>query len=585
MPNHNGMHLNQSDDDKKTKKKSNLLIGDLNAAHKKLPKIKNIHQLSQHFSEQIDCVTHLKPHIFEELTSHELTNQLSFEEILTKFRREFEKLEEDFPGLINETNILHEQVKQLALFENVDSNDAYHKAKKLVNWPLCDVEHFDQQIKKNNEKVFTELLQALSNTNIICAELHEVSLFKVASLYHLYTQDNLSFRVVEMLTALFVTYTSDLPDSLKYKDVVNKDSTYGIVKIKCSLLEIAKKAYEKIIHDLDRGAQQRFADACKNLIMCYEGIKFSAKQMDESIKLTASETEEVSSNEINLPEIPTYTPVASRSSSHPIQSSAKVSHVAYLSFKGEELTTLQFVIPEHKKKAIFIPEIGGMALDAFMRVCLSKEIHLKDTNPEELKIRNNDFKFSFDVGDLASKSQNGLKEATQGKTFPTEYGYSPHSSNSNNLCAELERLIKEQKASQKTVVECELMGQELIDKFFERIFKLLTNSLEQERKEMQEERKKVKKQSSFYNSKPLKKLQESILKTEEKYQKRIQEMKIFKKIILSIGQEHLAQIKIFSAANRPESLSSYCFPKHALQDVEAIIAETATASISSKALR
>jgi hypothetical protein len=519
--------MNQFDNDKRTKQKPNQLLDDLNSTHKQAAIKKNIDNLSQTVQETMQPVTSVS---------------LLDREVLAK-------LDQEFPSLIKDTNVLSEQVKKLQTFKVIPYQERYKVANEKVALPLLRPD-LDKIIRAKNKIFFLAFEKALDSTSIIDAYPHEATLFKVGVLYKLYLHDDPSPRVIEMSIAL---READLPDCFKYIEKDGKSRT-------ALWMELAKQAYDEILNDFNLDTQQRFQASYEKFKKIYLELR-GPKQVN---------LDNIPDNDINFPEIP------DRLVNEPLNCSA-VSQVKpsavreYINFIGNELATLQFLIPEHKKNSIYIPEIGGLALDTLMQACLSKQKSIKEAKATELRKRTAADKFLLNVCDIVSDAQRAMHNDKKGQMFDPHQGYVSWKAQPGNLYAEITKLYERSQKDQLFTEKCTASGPELTEKFFAMAFKKLNLCLEAKREEAQETYKVEKKQSRLFNKKRLKSIKENVQQISEKYQQRILEMHDFQKVVEKIGAEH---IKIFAAED--DNKASYSVPKNFL-----VNANTANAALSS----
>lgn len=533
---------NDDNDDKGNKKKSESLSGDLNANHKKQPRIENVYELSKRIFEQFSFLEQLNS---DEINSfiNNLSSQISIEEILKRLFDNIvaicQQLEDNFPRLIAETNALCDSVKQLSLFKEMDPEAAYTKANQLV--PLCSTSvNFDRKKERKNKKIFLKLLEALSNTDVISTPLHKITLVKLGALYKLYFLHKDIYRVVEMLAALFVNFTHDVPDTLKYKEVEQKDATFGKVKIKCSWMEICEKAYQKNILELHN---QDFLDSCKNLIMCYEGIIFPTKIHEEKNQ---------SLSEINFPAIP---PAVSDEIDEPLQQPPSR---AYFCFNNEEFAILQGLVPEHAKATVCIPEIGGIAFDEFMRKCLSRQRNIKDTRSEEMKQRTAAIQFLFKIQEIVHQAHADLIKDVTGQIFDPHHGYVSWNVQPKNFFEKIKKCYEEYLKHEIKTEACELYGNELSKKFFERVDKQLETSLNDV---LDLKTKESKAKSYLFKKNKLTPKHPETMSKVEKYKLDSLRMQNIQKIVEYVGGEHIILFAAPASGN-----AVFSVPKERLDD-------------------
>lgn len=546
----NIVKINQ-DDDKGTKNNSQPLSGELNANHKKQSRIENIHELSKKIFEQFNFLEQL---ISDEIKIfiNDLSSELSIEDILNrlfnKIKAIFQQLEDNFPNLIAETNALHDLVKQLSLFKEMDPNEAYTKAMQLV--PLLSTSvNFDKKIEKKHKKIFLDLFKVLNNTASISAPLHKITLVKLGTLYKLYSQHKDIFRVVEMLAALFVSYTHDVPDTLKYKEVEQENATYGKVLLECSWLEICEKAYQ--INELDSDKQD-FLDSCKNLIMCYEGIVLAAKIVEEKNQ---------NFGEINFPEPPK---VSDDVSLNMPSTSLQYQSRAYFCFNDTDFAILQNVIPKdckNQKPTVCIPEIGGIAFDKFMRECLSNSKDIKETQSEEMKQRTAAIQFLFKIQGIVHQAYSDLINDITGKVFDPHQGYISWNVQPKNFFEKIKRCYEEYLKYEIKTEACTLSGADLVNIFFEKAFIVLNKSWEKKQIEWKESHKIAKSKATLFNKKQLKEVSQLKGQNELNYKQAITKIESFKKIVQHVGSEH---IKLFAAPASGHAV--YSIPKEQVDD-------------------
>lgn len=103
--------MNQSVNDNNAKKNATKSIGDLNATHKKKLLQEHINELSQNVQRKMQPVTSISAQID---------------------KAALKKLDEEFPALISETNILNEQVKKLSVIKITTIQERYEIANKEV---------------------------------------------------------------------------------------------------------------------------------------------------------------------------------------------------------------------------------------------------------------------------------------------------------------------------------------------------------------------------------------------------------------------------------------------------------------------
>jgi hypothetical protein len=518
--------MNQSDDDKGTKKKSTLLLGDLNAAHKKKTFKDQVFTLSQRVQTSMQPV----------MCISESTN-----------KEALAKLDKEFPDLIKDTNLLVEQVKKLPTIKIISYKARYETAKQKVPLRLCLVADFDKIAEEKNKKFFFDFEKALDNTHIINAYPHEATLFKVGVLYKLYLHDVFCREAVEMSIAL---REDDLPDRFKYLE------EEGSLR-KAQYIELGKQAYDEMLNDLNSDTKKRFEASYEKLKKIYLGLNESKPDNLEDIP-----------DEITFPEIPVASEIARNQSD--TDSLSQQSGREYINFTGNELTILQFLIPEHKKNSVSIPAIGGFALDTLMQACLSKQISINQTKESKLRKRTAADKFLLKSSAIINDALRAIQSDKMGEMFDPHQGYLSWKADPDNFVKEI---TKEHEKYQKELIiteDCHLSGTELTEKFFAKMHETLIHCLASAEKALHEEYKKRKDKSLFFKKEEKLSYEKELKETKQKYQQAITEMQHFQKIVEEVGAE---QIKISAAA--ADGKASYSVPKNFL-----INANTANATLS-----
>lgn len=500
--------MNQSDSDKRAaKKKSTQLSGDLNATHKSLPLKKEIFNLSQKVQKKMQPVTNISALINTE---------------------ELAKLDNEFPSLIKDTNLLAEQVKKLSAFKIVPYPERYKVANEKVSLVSLRPD-LGSIIRARNKNFFLALEEALDNTTLIDAYPHEATLFKAGVLYKLFLDKDPSPRVIEMSIAL---REDDLPDGFKYIQEEHKFK-------KARWMELGQQAYAEIINSNDENAKQRFEASCESLKKFYLGLR-NAEQIN---------VDDILDNEIIFPEISNTSP--ENQLNHKNDSLLpKVSTRIYVNFTGNELDTLKHLIPSHKKNTVFIEDIGGIALDTFMRACLSTQTTVNEYNDTELRKRTAAERFILKGSSIFGEAQRTMNEDKTGKMFDPHQGYVSSKATPESI---LKKINEEGEIFQKALIiitECKLVGPELIKRFFNKVFNMLklkvSNNLKKELSSKQYE--KIQKNTDDFNI-------DKIEKYLGNYKKTWIEMQDFQVIVTKVGAEH---IKIFAA--EPGGKASYSIP-------------------------
>lgn len=505
--------MNQSDDTKDAKKKSAQLSGDLNMTHKRELLKQHIYPLSQKIQKKMQPVTSIS---------------------LEVDKNALIKLNEEFDNLIEDTNQLAEETKKLVSINMVPYKARYEAAKQKVPLRRCLLPDLDNAAEIKDKIFFLALEKALDNTAIINAQIHEATLFKVGVLYNLYNQDILKRRIVEMSIAL---REDDLPDRFKY---IKKKGQLREAK----WIELGEQAYKNNLNHIDAEAQRRFDESCKKFMMVYEGIEWPVKN---------SEVGEIDTAGIKFAEVPDALSEV-LSVSNPIF--YKQSEIAYFNFTGNELATLQFLIPDHKKNTVFIPEIGGIVLAGFMRECLSKQILPREIKESALRKRTAADKFKLKACRILSEANAAMENDKIGKIVDPHAGYVSFSADPDHIVNEIKREYKQYRAELLITEVCQLSGRALVNEFFEKAIKTLNLCSEKESKHSEGSFKTVKEKSTFFKKDPLSFYKQEAEQIERKYQLFIQEMQNFKKLVEDIGAEH---IKIFAAG--PGGKASYSIPK------------------------
>lgn len=505
--------MNQSDSDKRAaKKKLTQFSGDLNATHKSLPFKKEVFYLSQEVQKKMQPVTSIPAFINGE---------------------ELAKLDNEFPSLIKDTNLLAEQVKKLSTFKIVPYPERYKVANEKVSLVSLSPD-LDSIIRAGNKKFFVALEEALDNIAIIDAYPHEATLFKAGVLYKLFLDEDPSPRVIEMSIAL---READLPDGFKYIEEEHKFR-------KARWMELGQQAYAEIINSNNENAKQRFEASCKNLKKFYLGL-MDAKQIN---------VDDILDNDIIFPEIPNT--LSKNQLNHKNDSLlSKESTRKYVNFTGNELDTLKRLIPSHQKNTVFIDDISGIALKTYMQACLSTQTTVNEYNDTELRKRTAAEKFILKGINIFGEAQRAMNEDKTGKMFDPHQGYVSSKATPESI---LKEINKEGGIFQKALIiitEYKLVGPELIEKFFNKAFMMLNLELSNKLKEVlsSKEYDKIQKNTDNFNINKI----EKYLKYSElgNYKKAWIEMQKFQAIVTKVGAEH---IKIFAAESGGKA--SYSIP-------------------------
>lgn len=447
-------------------------------------------------------------------------------------REALAKLEQEFPGLIRDTNLLAEQVKKLQTTKVIPYDKRYEVANKEV--PLHSLSSgLARNIRANNKKFFLAFEEALDNTYIINAFPHEATLFKVGVLYKLHLDEDPPSRVIEMLIAIRKT---GLPDRFKYIEEEGKFRT-------ASLMELAQQAYAEILSDSNVDIQQRFEASYEKIKKIYLGVR-NPKQIN---------VDDTQDNDINFPEIPNSLDEEARSCS-----AARKSIVLreYFNFTGSELTTLQSLIPEHQKNTGSIP-FKGISLDEFMRACLSKQIPVKETRQSKLRIRIAAQKFILDGYDIFADALRAIQNDIKGQMFDSYLGYISYQADPDTIFNKIDKEHKKYQKERVTTEDCKLSGSELVNSFFTMASKKLNGCSAIEKSNAQKETKTKKSQFWSFNKKPLK-LPEEQDPLKLQHQQQIKEMEKFQDSVEKSGAENMI---IFPAKTEGEA-GYYSIPKN-----------------------
>ncbi len=349
-----------------------------------------------------------------------------------------------------------------------------------------------------------------------------------------------------MIERLIAVRQDDLPDRFKY---IRREG----ISIKANAFELAEQAYSEIINSNNEDTIQRFETSYERFKEIYLGL-IKPKKLDSDVSQV---------KEITFPEIPD-TFMLERVTEQEVQQKTntnivpKLSNRNYYLFKGNELTTLQFLIPEHKKKPDFIPAIGGIVLDIVMRAGLAKQISIiKESS--DIRIRTARKRFILKGQRIFAKATAAIEGEEIGRIFDPHDGFSGHTADPLTIDKEIHKELEVYKKELVINEDCKLSGSELTEAFFKRLFKLLECSLARELKELQEEYEKNKIKISFFDKKRLiseyKQNQEC---KEDKYHQYITEMKKFKRIVEQFAPENMM---IFAAE---DGKASFTLPKDAL---------------------
>lgn len=419
------------------------------------------------------------------------------------------ELNKEFSNLIPEINILVEQVKKLSSAKETCYDELYKKAWKLVQ---------DGDFKvnpKKNKKLFLEFEKALDNTDIIDAFPHEASLFKVAILYQLFLDDYPPPIVIERLIAI---RKADLPDRFKY---IKKQD----IRVKANYIELAEQAYLEILNRHDVNTQQRFRTSYEKFKEIYLGLMKLNKIGSEVCQVNESKFPEIldtsPEDEVTEPELQQKTNT---------KELFKQSFRKYYTLNANELTTLQLLIPAHQEN-FFIPSIGGISLERLMRICLSQQIAIKETNDAELRKRTAAEKFIFKSGVILNDASRAMQEDKIGKIPHQGMGVDPDA-----IFKKIEKEYENYQKQKIITLDCNLSGTKLTDAFFSRAITLFENAsaLESELIKEQYTKKQIQKTT-------LKKNQKQI---NEKYDQLIVESKNLEKMIKPRGAKNFT---IFAA--------------------------------------
>lgn len=392
---------------------------------------------------------------------------------------------------------------------------------------------------ENNKKFFFAFEKALDNTAIIDAHPHEATLFKVAVLYSLFYNEDPSPRVIEMSIALRKV---DLSHQFKY---IEENGNYR----EADYIELAQQAYIEVINIFDENARNRFEASYQKFKKVYLGVR-NPKQIN---------LDRFPANGVNFPEIPDNL-LEEPQSQMSEDFSSKPSDRIYVNFEHNELTTLQFLIPEHKKNSVYIPAIGGLALDSLMRACLSKQISIKETKDTELRKRTAAEKFILNASGIVNDGLRAMHDDKTGKIFDPHQGYVGWKADPDNLLKEITKEHEKYQKEQIITQDCKLSSAELNNTFFVQVMAVLKQALANELKTLREKYEKTKLKTSFFDKRKLKnQYEEDQIEVNKKYQQAITEMENFKRIVEQVDAEN---IMIFAA--EAGGKASYSLPKDSL---------------------
>lgn len=488
---------NQSDDDKQAKNNPALPF-DLNTTHKLISLKQQIASSTQHVQARMDPVI-------------ELTDKID--------RQALAELDKEFSNLISETNTLAEQVKKLSTIKVTPIEDRYKIAKQKVSLDLRP--DLDNVLHAKHKKFFFVFEEALDNTSVINAYPHEATLFKVAVLFQLFLDDYALPRVIEMSIALRV---ADLPDHLKY---IEKEG----IALKANVFELAEQAHLEIINSPNENTRQRFESSYKKFKEIYLGL-INPNKVDSD----ASQIDET-----KFPEIPDSLPLEGVTETG-AKALPKQSNRNYYFFSGNEVATLQLLIPVHKN--IIIPEISGIALDILMRASLTKQISIKNES-SDIRKRTAKEKFILRSIDILSKAHATINEYKKGILLDAHKGHSGHC---DDPLVILEGIDEECKIYKKELIineDCKLSDSELTHAFFEMTIKSLRDFLASELKQLHDKYEKNKPKTALFDKIKLKsQYQQNQQRIKDKYHQYMTEMKNFKKIVEKIDPKN---VMIFAA--------------------------------------
>lgn len=495
------MKRNNRDDGKGDKKESKPLSGDLNVTHKRELLKQQIDVLSQETKKTIQPGMNI------------IAQNKKNSEIL-------KELDQMFPKLIADTNQLSEEVKKLSMIKLPDYEERYKVADEKVTYLLIKP-YFDKILRVKHKKYFFAFEKALDNTYIIDAYPHEATLFKVAVLYSLYLSDVLIRRPIEM--SIFIR-SDGLPDSFEY---IEEQGTFRIAE----WIELGQQAYDKITNGSDENLKQRFSKSCENLKKIYLGLN-KPKQVN---------LDDISAKDIKLPELQTH--LFENNNDLNETELCKPLTTTYINFTGNELATLQFLIPKHQEDRVRIPDIGGIGLATFMQACLSKQISVKESNDSELRKRTATRQFIKKNLRILNEANITIDGDEEGQMIDPHRGYVSHKANPETIVYQENKLYEEYQKELVIQQDCKLSGPELTKKFFVKAIASLEHCLANELKIFCEEYANAKAKipaTSFFDKGKLKSQRaQNLIGAKEKYRQAITGMENFKEIVEKVGAEHI----------------------------------------------